>query len=339
MKYKLLNVPSNLGRNNIGDYVQALAASQYYPSIDGFVNRETLSDYDGEECKVVMNGWYMHHPEKWPPSDKIIPLFVAFHLNDSVKDKMLSDEGVSYLKKHEPIGCRDHYTESLLQSHGIEAYFSGCLTLTLGLKYKSEKKSGKVYIVDPMIPNSRGIVDLIKDCWTFIKHPTRIICINKKLKPCKGLFRSLGITSRFYRTYAVWFDPIALENAVYIIQESREYAEIESDMERLKIAEELVKGYAQASFVITSRIHCALPCIGLETPVYFVRDENAGFISTCRYDGLIDLFNVFYCNSKRIKPDFNLNERIQTDNVIKNKCFPIELVEKLKKSCNAFVKE
>ena len=44
---------------------------------------------------------------------------------------MLSPEGIAYLQKHAPIGCRDHYTLQLLQKHQIPAYFSGCLTLSL----------------------------------------------------------------------------------------------------------------------------------------------------------------------------------------------------------------
>ena len=84
MKYSLLSV-SNGPVLNVGDYVQALAASQYLPSIDGFINREKLPFYDGETCKIIMNGWFMHHPENWHPSDKIQPLFVSFHLNESVK--------------------------------------------------------------------------------------------------------------------------------------------------------------------------------------------------------------------------------------------------------------
>ena len=101
MKYKLLSV-ENLAKTidviNIGDYIQVLASSQFLTSLDGFVNRERLSEYDGDECAVIMNGWYMHFPEFWPPSPKIHPLFVAFHVNNSVAEKMLSGEGLSYLK-------------------------------------------------------------------------------------------------------------------------------------------------------------------------------------------------------------------------------------------------
>mgnify|MGYP001543751215 len=107
MKYKLLAVSKfpNISGVNIGDYVQALASSQFLPHIDGFIDRdEDLKDYAGEPCKVIMNGWYMHLPQNWPPSDLIDPLFVAFHLNSGVKEVLLSSQSIAYLKSHQPIG-------------------------------------------------------------------------------------------------------------------------------------------------------------------------------------------------------------------------------------------
>lgn len=88
MKYKLLAVSKfpNISGVNIGDYVQAIASAQFLPHMDGFIDRdEELKYYDGEPCKVIMNGWYMHLPQNWPPSNLIDPLFVAFHLNSGVK--------------------------------------------------------------------------------------------------------------------------------------------------------------------------------------------------------------------------------------------------------------
>ena len=98
MKFKLLSIRGHK-ECNIGDYIQALASSQFLPSIDGFVNRERLKDYDGDECKMIMNAWYIHDSTQWPPSDKIKPLFVAVHFNSSVIDTLLSDESIAYLKK------------------------------------------------------------------------------------------------------------------------------------------------------------------------------------------------------------------------------------------------
>lgn len=41
MKYKLLGMSTEESLN-IGDYIQALASSQFYPQIDGFIQREEL---------------------------------------------------------------------------------------------------------------------------------------------------------------------------------------------------------------------------------------------------------------------------------------------------------
>ena len=53
--------------------------------------------------------------------------------------------------------------------------------------------------------------------------------------------------------------------------------------------------------MITSRIHCALPCLALGTPVYFV---HAGYHTLeegldDRFEGILDLFDVI--DEKRIK--------------------------------------
>ena len=98
MKYKLLSVRKNnkVKAINIGDYIQALASSQYYPHVDGFLDRdEDLNSYDEEPCKMIMNGWYMHNPQNWPPTGKIIPLFVAFHLNVLVREELTSSISVN----------------------------------------------------------------------------------------------------------------------------------------------------------------------------------------------------------------------------------------------------
>lgn len=337
MKYKLLSV-DNGGKQNIGDFIQALAASQFLPKIDGFVNREALSDYNGEECKIIMNGWYMHHPEKWPPSKKIIPLFIAFHLNDTVKEKMLSEEGVCYLRQHAPIGCRDKHTVELLKSKGIDAYFSGCLTLTLGKNYKSNIKSDKVIVVDPIIPKSKKIKDVVLDIVGIISNGRIIKKISKELVPSKNVLKRYVLTSRFYRTYSKWFDSESLENAKYIVQESEKYKNsFGNDIDRLKEAERLVREYSQSSFVITSRIHCALPCIGLETPVYFIRKNNDSFVSTCRFDGIVDLFNVFNCDETSIQPEFEITGRIGKKNIVLNKEIPEAMIDRLCRTCETFI--
>ena len=102
IKYTLLSV-SIIPSINIGDYVQALAARQFYPHLDAFVERERLHKCE-QPCKMIMNGWYMHQLEHWPPSGFIQPLYVAFHLNKLAQDKLLLPQSINYFKTHQPIG-------------------------------------------------------------------------------------------------------------------------------------------------------------------------------------------------------------------------------------------
>ena len=55
----------------------------------------------------------------------------------------------------------------------------------------------------------------------------------------------------------------------------------------MQCADELLKKYAKAEMVVTSRIHCALPCTGMGTPVIYV--DNAGLeeVHRCRLYGLL----------------------------------------------------
>src|SRR5690554_2041253 len=128
----ILNYTSkNKTVQNIGDYIQSIAARQFIGDNYELINREELNEYSGPKTKIILNGWFMHNPTCWPPAKNINPLFVSFHLSPAIAKKFLTAESINYLKKHEPIGCRDLQTVRTLQSHNIKAYFSSCLTTTL----------------------------------------------------------------------------------------------------------------------------------------------------------------------------------------------------------------
>ncbi|MCD7900830.1 MAG: polysaccharide pyruvyl transferase family protein [Bacteroides sp.] len=151
MKYGLLKYAENKNCFNIGDYIQSLAAKQFLPQVGEYINREALAVYKGEKIKMILNGWFTHNISNWVPSDNIDPLFISFHINSTAAPFLLNDKAINYLKKYEPIGCRDHFTLDILTRKGIKAYFSGCLTLTLdSYKVKNILKEDKIYIVDPL---------------------------------------------------------------------------------------------------------------------------------------------------------------------------------------------
>ena len=151
MIYGLLKYEENKRSFNVGDNIQSLAAKQFLPKVDLYISREKLANYKGEKMMLIMNGWFTHNVHNWIPSEDIIPLFVSFHVNNTAAPGMLSEEGIEYLKKHQPIGCRDQFTVDLLNSEGIKAFFTGCLTLTLDTYSVDESQRGNdIYIVDPL---------------------------------------------------------------------------------------------------------------------------------------------------------------------------------------------
>ncbi len=122
---------------NIGDYVQSIAAKQFLPRTDVFLNREELHTFQSDDpVYFICNGWFMFHPENWPPAPSLHPLFISFHINPKYGQRFLTDGCVDYLKQHGPIGCRDEQTLKMLEEKQIPAWNSGCLTLTLGRSYQ-----------------------------------------------------------------------------------------------------------------------------------------------------------------------------------------------------------
>lgn len=339
MKYKLLSVSTG-SEVNIGDYIQALASAQFLPQIDGFIQREKLKDYNEEECKVIMNGWYIHHPEQWPPSTKIIPLYVAVHFNVLAKDVLFSPNSIEYLKKFAPIGCRDTYTRDLLRQQGLDAYFSGCMTLTLGYKYKSKEKENICYFVDPYFITHWNFYNTLYNFFYLICNWKAINIIAKKYPEEKKGLRKRMILTTFYRKYKRFFTKDTLINAEYICQQNKHYKEsFKSDEERLNEAERLVKKYAKARLVVTSRIHCALPCLGLETPVIYTENGDQTETSSCRFGGLRDLFTIMKWHDNQLNPQFEIKNKISITNTPKNKELWRFYATQLTKLCKQFIND
>ncbi|MBD3637743.1 MAG: polysaccharide pyruvyl transferase family protein [Crocinitomicaceae bacterium] len=235
---------------NVGDEIQSLAVKRLLPHVDFEVDREKLHEWkspDGEKAKFVLNGWYMEKPDHWPPSEDIKPLFISFHISHEfgAAEKMTTPEMIEYYKKHEPIGCRDMHTTNLLKSKGVDAYFSGCATLTFENKFS--ERNEEIIMADPLFnlwPYSYG-----KYC-------------AEKLVPEDQKKNIRWITHR---------------------RPSRN----RSHEERVKDAEKIIEAYSKAKLVFTSRIHVALPCLALGTPVIFI---NAGYNSknlSNRFEGLV----------------------------------------------------
>ena len=102
---------------NLGDYIQSLAAMQYLPADVSYIDRDKIASYQGNPVKLIANAWYHVYSGNSVFSKNITPLLTSIHINnvDEVNQTTLS-----YLKKHEPIGCRDLTTLKFLQNKGFD---------------------------------------------------------------------------------------------------------------------------------------------------------------------------------------------------------------------------
>lgn len=238
-KYGVIWAPTT----NIGDDIQTLAAINFLNKKGvkdfTFINRESLHDYDGEPVNVIMNGWFLHAPKRFPPSNRINPIFLSFHVQKDCLDLVKNNK--SFFKKHEPIGCRDQATVDLFLNQGVDAYFTGCLTLFFD---PINSNDGTKYLVDvnsscPYIPDLDIDLELFDD-FEIVEHDT--FSNNQKI----------DIT------------------------------------DRLDIAKDFLNKYSTADLVVTTRLHCALPCRSLNTDCVFIHKR---YHTDRRFSGLHDVLN------------------------------------------------
>ncbi len=144
---------------NIGDEVQSIAARRFLPRIDYYFDRDNIDatkTKPGEAVKLIMNGWYTHRPETWPPKNPDLePLLIAMHVEQDAlagapAKAFVSPKSKTFLNKFGPVGARNYPTLKLLQKNNIESYFSGCITLTLNPDPRIQKQN---YILAVDVPD------------------------------------------------------------------------------------------------------------------------------------------------------------------------------------------
>ena len=195
------------------------------------------------------------------------------------------------------------------------------------MTYKVPKHREGIYIVDPLayMPNGKGVIEILKTLFLAVLNVKSVLHIirnyrknNKyKLRLSKiGVGRILLIT-KSYLFLRKLLDKDVFDQAIFITQyhEGNEY---KSEEERFLRANELLRKYASAKYVITSRIHCALPCLGFQTPVIYIRNLEEGKKSTCRLGGLGDFFNVVEVQNTKIISKF-FDGKLKADFCFKNK--------------------
>ena len=262
--------------NNLGDYIQALAAEEYLGGELMHFDRDSLHQDPGEPYQLLVNGWFMEQPTHWPPHPHFIPLFISFHLNPTAEKDMLTPAGVEYLRRHQPIGCRDYYTQNTLSQKGIETYFSACITLGLSKKKNKEKQAvSKAPIL--------GVS-------AFDRLQTMGKPLNSKTSGI-GHFIKARYNSYRYQKAKTRLDQFLQQTRLPVRYASQIIDDKKLNVEqRFQKAQEQLRAIAGAQLIITSRIHTALPAVALETPVLFLTDGLEHHNQSSRLDGLSQFF-------------------------------------------------
>ena len=184
MKYGYMNYRKHMLSNrnerpmNLGDPIQSFAVLELYKKLGISekdiisLDRYDLADYEGEDCIVLINGaenyeHFAYATRFLPVSHRIHPVFVSLHLH-----RELTENELETLQNNQPIGCRDEYTVNYLQSKGIDAFLTGCLTMLFSKR--DEKKYEKIFIVDCSENALKHIPNEIKENAEFLSQVIRM---------------------------------------------------------------------------------------------------------------------------------------------------------------------
>jgi hypothetical protein len=215
---------------NLGDEIQSIAAKSLLPNISSLIDRDTSSIAKTshshinltQEIRIIYNGWFDGQYCQFPPPNQIEPLFISFHINETdhsddktyqcldvcrIQDNSIMNH-IDYLKKYEPIGCRDYHTMNILTKKGIACYFSGCLTLTLQNPFNF--RNDEILVVDAHLTCKdtfhKLIPQSIRDQAIYISQAIReILPHEKKMELAQQFLDRLAkarlvITSRLHTT-------------------------------------------------------------------------------------------------------------------------------------------
>ena len=231
----------------------------------------------GKFIIIIMNSWNIIEKGNRKVPSNIYPIYLSYHISNI---KNIDSITLNNLKKNEPIGCRDKFTQKYLQKKGINSYFSSCLTTTLDINFAVNQieRTNDIIFVD----------------FRFGEFP-------KADKFIKSL-KAYNFSNIKYKRHMI----------------KSQY----SHLQRFKIAKQLLDQYARAKLVISTRIHGALPCLALKTPIIFVNKKY-----DIRYPGLYELLNTVGINSKG---KFEINVKLNNNNYVVNPTNYLQYAHRLK---------
>jgi hypothetical protein len=142
---------------NLGDHIQIHAglrllkrlglAPEQWIDRDNEIATGTAIANQQRPLGILLNGWFKTNPAEWPPHPRLVPIYLGFHIRLFQSPTLISAEALEHYRRFGPIGCRDRHTLSLLKSHGVDAFLSHCLSLTLPRRLDDPENQTETFIV------------------------------------------------------------------------------------------------------------------------------------------------------------------------------------------------
>lgn len=134
---------------NLGDEMQSFAVLSHVDRVQTFVDRDALPEHQSDaDTACVFNSWFMQGDDFRRPSSRIKPVWHGFAAG---RPQITAGDWLSYLREQPRVGCRDRFTTRVLTEAGVDAYWSGCLTLFLGqaLNVMPRERRGIIFVDVP----------------------------------------------------------------------------------------------------------------------------------------------------------------------------------------------
>lgn len=230
---------------NYGDNIQTIALDSIIEDMFDAadivdMNIYDLPYYEGEYVLLPLNCnlWTCDENYFLPASDKVIPVFIAV----SFQIPPTSIKSIEYLRRWQPIGCRDFETLTMMRKLGIQAYLNGCVTLTLPRRTQTPNKK-KIFLV--------GLSETI----------------------VRSVMNKVGNEN------------LEIVNQIEIYENDAAGSSFVTDRKTRQLYDRYKN---EATLVITSKLHCASPCIAMGIPVIVIREKKS-----CRFEWINKLIPVY----------------------------------------------
>lgn len=163
---------------NFGDCLQFMLIdylySQFLPEDYDLtlIAIQEMKTYRGEQLIIPLN-WSLFDVnfmtgDRIDISEDVIPVFLAMTIESwSFRPDYFNEYNIAYLKRFEPIGCRDEYTKKVLLNYGVKAYLNGCFSAVLP---KKEKKGNKILLIDAPYELQEYLPDWKEEAETFTQQ-------------------------------------------------------------------------------------------------------------------------------------------------------------------------